>query len=79
MTDYRITRAIFFFAGAVLIFAAIYAFYLFRCEDDWCFFFEWQRIHRTDSFAECAARGFPVAESHPRACRAGDKVFIEPL
>ncbi|KKW45385.1 MAG: hypothetical protein UY96_C0023G0007 [Parcubacteria group bacterium GW2011_GWB1_56_8] len=29
------------------------------------------------SFEECAAAGFPVMESYPRQCRAGDTTFTE--
>lgn len=29
------------------------------------------------NFAECAAAGYPVAESYPRQCRADGKTFIE--
>lgn len=77
MINYRIARAILLFVGIVLIFATLYVVYLLRCESEWCFFFEWQKIHRTDSFEECVARRFPVTESLPRTCRAGDKIFTE--
>ncbi|RJQ36354.1 hypothetical protein C4552_03645 [Candidatus Parcubacteria bacterium] len=50
---------------------------LYTCEDDWCFWFEWQKVRATNDFATCVARGFPVTESHPRQCRAGDKTFTE--
>lgn len=29
------------------------------------------------SFDECMRAGYPVAESYPRQCRAGDKTFVE--
>jgi hypothetical protein len=28
------------------------------------------------NFEECVAAGFPVMESHPEQCRAGDRVFV---
>jgi hypothetical protein len=31
------------------------------------------------SFEDCAAAGYPVAESYPRQCRAGDKLFVEDI
>lgn len=30
-----------------------------------------------DSFAECAAAGYPIMESYPRQCRAGGKTYVE--
>lgn len=63
----------------VLIIAASLLLFIKSCEDDWCFIFEWQKIKATNSFEECAARGFPIEESYPRNCRAGGKVFIEGL
>ena len=49
----------------------------FGCESDWCLLTEAQRIRAADSFEECAELGFPVMESYPRQCRAGDKHFTE--
>lgn len=57
--------------------AAIFILFLKLCEDDWCFIFEWQKIRHTSSFLECETRGFPVLETYPRVCKAGDKTFIE--
>lgn len=51
--------------------------FLFECEDDWCFVFDWQRVRSADSFERCVALGFPVMESYPRRCAAGDKSFTE--
>ncbi len=36
-----------------------------------------QDTNNITNFEECAARGFPVMESYPRQCRAGEKTFIE--
>ncbi|HLC99620.1 MAG TPA: hypothetical protein VJC11_01505 [Patescibacteria group bacterium] len=58
---------------------AIYATYLIGCEDDWCFQYEWQKVNATNSFEECEARGFPIMESYPPQCRAGNKTFVKDL
>lgn len=63
--------------GIVGIIAALGVLFLNVCEDDWCFIFDWQKIRAADSFERCAALGFPVMESYPRQCRAGDKHFTE--
>lgn len=55
------------------------AFFLLRCEDDWCYVFRWQKVRAADSFERCAGFGFPVAESYPRQCRAGAKLFTESI
>ncbi|MDP3794962.1 MAG: Gmad2 immunoglobulin-like domain-containing protein [bacterium] len=62
--------------GALVI-AGLGIAFLFACEDDWCFLFDWQKVRAADSFERCAALGFPVAESYPRQCQAGDKLFVE--
>jgi hypothetical protein len=56
-----------------------YRFFLFfyNCQTDSCLIFEWQKIRAVDSFERCEALGFPVMESYPRQCRAGDKIFTE--
>ncbi|HLD61327.1 MAG TPA: hypothetical protein VJA27_04335 [Patescibacteria group bacterium] len=64
-------------ASIVVLGVAFAVFVTVGCEDDWCFIFPWQKTMRTNSFGECVARGFPVMESYPRQCRAGDKVFVE--
>ncbi len=51
--------------------------FVFSCTDDWCFVFQWQKIRAADNFERCAGLGFPVAESYPRQCRAGEKSFTE--
>ena len=65
----------------VLVLAAIggWLWFLNACEDDWCFIFEWQKIQRVNSFEDCARLGFPIMESYPRQCRAGDKSFVEEI
>ncbi|TSC67732.1 MAG: hypothetical protein G01um101466_654 [Parcubacteria group bacterium Gr01-1014_66] len=55
--------------------AGLTAFFLFQCEDDWCFVFQWQKIRAANSFERCAELGFPVTQSHPRQCNAGRKSF----
>lgn len=50
---------------------------LSACQDDWCRVFTWQKIQAAQSFEDCARLGFPVQESYPRVCRAGDKSFTE--
>lgn len=32
-----------------------------------------------DSFADCAAAGYPVMESYPRQCRANGQTFVEEI
>ena len=51
--------------------------FLDKCQSDSCLIFEWQKIKAADSFERCAQLGFPVMESFPRQCRAGDKNFTE--
>lgn len=63
--------------GVLAIIAGLVGLFLFQCEDDWCFVFEWQKIQAADSFSRCANLGFPVMESYPRQCRAGTKLFLE--
>lgn len=38
---------------------------------------DWYKASKVDSFVECAEAGFPVMESDPRQCRAGDTLYIE--
>lgn len=61
----------------LFIVAGALAYYLYSCQDDWCFYFNWQKVAHTNSFGECIARGFPVTESYPRQCRVGSKTFVE--
>lgn len=63
-------------AGTALIIIGAVGF-LIGCDDDRCFYFDWQKTRHTNSFAECLARGYPVMESFPRRCQAGDKIFVE--
>lgn len=50
---------------------------LSACQDDWCYVFNWQKVQASKSFEDCARLGFPVQESYPAVCRAGDKVFTQ--
>lgn len=63
-------------AGLVLISVGSVA-ALTGCQDDWCRVFTWQKVRAVQSFEDCARLGFPVQESYPRVCRAGDKSFTE--
>jgi hypothetical protein len=70
--------------GILIIFSSMFTIlvgfgfiFLNKCEDDWCFVFEWQKIKATDSFERCASLDFSIIESYPRQCRAGDKLFTE--
>jgi hypothetical protein len=40
-------------------------------------YYERKGIENISNFEECAANGFPVMESYPRQCRAGNKTFKE--
>jgi len=42
-------------------------------------YYERKAIENISNFEQCAASGFPVMESHPRQCRAGDKTFTEEI
>ncbi len=61
----------------VIAIVAIFTSFLKLCEDDWCFVFEWQKTKHTNNFGDCETRGFPILETYPRVCKAGDKTFIE--
>lgn len=50
-----------------------------RCQDDWCLVTERQKEGAADSFERCQELGFPVMESYPRQCRAGERVFTEKI
>lgn len=64
-------------SGVIIVAGGFGALFLNACEDDWCLVFEWQKIRAADSFERCASLRFPVMESYPRQCRAGDKHFTE--
>lgn len=36
-------------------------------------------VGKVTNFEQCAKFGFPIMESYPRQCRAGDKIFIEDI
>ncbi|MDP3772253.1 MAG: Gmad2 immunoglobulin-like domain-containing protein [bacterium] len=63
--------------SVLAVVAGLGGWFILSCTDDWCFVFQWQKIRAADSFARCAGLGFPVAESYPRQCRAGEKSFTE--
>ncbi len=68
-------KALFVFIGIVVVAGALFAVYIWKCEDDWCFIFEWQKIQAADSFERCVNLGFPVIKFYPPQCRAGEKSF----
>ncbi len=63
----------------IIAVVAIFITFVGLCKDDWCFLFDWQKANAADSFERCAALGFPIMESFPRQCRAGEKTFTEKL
>src|SRR3989344_2847577 len=65
--------------GVIFLLGALWIGFLFKCEDDWCYLFNWQKVRAINSFEECAARGNPIMESYPRQCRAGGKTFVEKI
>ncbi len=56
---------------------ALLGWVIWKCQDDRCLIFEWQKIQAADSFERCANLGFPVIKLYPRQCRAGTKSFTE--
>lgn len=54
----------------IVLFTAAFAF---------AYFANRQSIGSVNNFEECAKLGFPVMESYPRQCRAGNKTFIEKI
>ena len=36
-------------------------------------------VGKVNDFEQCAKLGFPITESYPRQCRAGDKIFVEDI
>ncbi len=36
-------------------------------------------VSEVSNFEQCAKLGFPIMESYPRQCRAGDKIFVEDI
>jgi len=36
-------------------------------------------VGKVNDFEQCAKLGFPIMESYPRQCRAGDKIFVEDI
>ena len=54
----------------IVIVIAISAFLL-------AYFINKKSVNKATDFEYCAKLGFPVMESYPRQCRAGDKIFVE--
>ncbi len=50
---------------------------LVKCNSNWCLVTDWQKVKHTNDFATCLDRGFPILETYPRVCKAGDKTFTE--
>ena len=77
----------------IIIFVALAIRFLFGgSEDDWiCVDGEWVKHgvpyaskptsgcgqEKIENFFDCLEAGYPVMESYPRQCRAGDQVFVE--
>jgi len=79
---------IFVIFSAILVVAGMAFIYItHHCEDDgsagspqvWCYIFEAQKIRAADNFERCANLGFPIMESYPAQCRAGDKLFVQKI
>ncbi|OGZ06506.1 MAG: hypothetical protein A2942_04835 [Candidatus Lloydbacteria bacterium RIFCSPLOWO2_01_FULL_50_20] len=61
----------------VLMLVGLTGVFLWRCSDDWCLTFDWQKARVADSFDRCLQLGFPVMESYPRKCAVNGKTFTE--
>ena len=72
-------KAIFILVLVVVLGLFIGGWMFFVCQDEWCYFFEFQKVRWINSFEECVSRGLPVMESYPRQCRAGQKTFVESI
>ena len=70
-------KVFFIFIGIAILAGAFLGWDVLKCQDDWCFMFEWQKIRAADSFEHCVSLGFPVIEVYPPECRAGGKSFPE--
>lgn len=57
-----IAAAVFVIAGAIIY---------------WRYAVEQEKISKITNFEECVAAGYPIMESYPRQCRAGNKTFAE--
>ena len=53
----------------ILIAAAFFSAYLINRKS----------VGKVNDFEQCAKLGFPIMESYPRQCRAGDKIFVEDI
>lgn len=68
-------KLLFIFIGIAILAGVFLGWDVLKCEDDWCFLFEWQKIRAADSFERCVSLGFPVIKVYPPECRAGGKSF----
>ncbi|HLC60202.1 MAG TPA: hypothetical protein VJJ52_02125 [Candidatus Nanoarchaeia archaeon] len=66
------------FIGTALLIGTLYFLYLWSCEDDWCFQYEWQVKKNTQTFGDCANREYPVSTQADgsKICRIGGKEYI---
>lgn len=72
-------RSLIIFGIVALLAGAFSVIYVFACDNNSCAIFDWQKAKLATSFEECVSFGFPVMESFPRQCRAGDKNFTEEI
>jgi hypothetical protein len=64
----------------IIVIVLVGTWFLFACQDDWCFVFDWQKARATTSFEDCVIRGFSVRGTEgARTCHAGPKAFSEPV
>lgn len=65
--------------GLALVVGVLYFIYLWNCEDDWCFHYEWQVKKNTNTFAECINRGYPITTNSlgQEVCSIGNKKLIK--
>ena len=65
--------------GLSVVIGILYFIYLWNCEDDWCFNYEWQVKKQTNTFAECVNRGYPFT-TNPQGqevCKIDNKELIK--
>ena len=69
--------------GVLVILGGLITGVFLVCEKSGCFGSlsqaQKQKIEAADTFEHCAALGFPITESTPPQCRAGDKLFSETI
>lgn len=63
--------------GVALLIGVLYFLYLWNCEDDWCFQYEWQVRKNTQTFSDCVNRGYPVSAQidGSKICKIGYKEY----